>query len=174
MVIWVTGLPGSGKSTITLELQKRLQLQNINPVILDGDELRRALNNRAYDSSSRQQLALTYSKLASLFSKQGHIVIVATVSLFHSVHQWNRANITKYIEVFIKPCFETLHQRDQKGLYSSSCDSLGERMGKQITPEYPTSPDITIDNRTEQDLHINTRLLLNEILNRFDHASLKN
>lgn len=173
MVIWITGLPGSGKTTITCELQLQLRNHNINPVILDGDALREVFANRAYDASSREKLALTYAKMANLLSNQGHTVIVATVSLFHSVHQWNRANNTEYLEVFIKPCLDTLHYRDQKGLYSNKCDSLGERVGKQVLPEYPQSPDFAISNNTEQDLHYNIQTLLHEILIRLDDAPVK-
>jgi len=173
MVIWITGLPGSGKTTITKELQKKLHSHSINPVILDGDKLREVLENKSYDITSRKKLALTYAKLANLLSSQGHVVIVATVSLFHSIHKWNRANNANYLEVFIKPCVNTLLKRDQKGLYSSSCNSLGDRVGKQVLPEYPLSPNLTIDNNKEQDLHTNVELLLDVILNRLNNASFK-
>jgi adenylylsulfate kinase len=173
MVIWITGLPGSGKTTIAQQLQHQLQKKSITPVLLDGDKLREVLANQSYDSSSRKKLALTYAKLANLLSSQGHIVIVATVSLFHCIHEWNKKNNANYLEVFIKPCPQTLQERDQKGLYSSSCNSLGDRVGIQVSPEYPLSPNLTINNNKEQDLHENVKLLLDVIINRTNDASLK-
>ena len=87
-VIWITGLSGSGKTTLAKALQKELP----GSILLDGDELREALGsaNHGFDVESRKKLAKTYARLAGLLARQGFIVLVATISLFHDLHAWNR------------------------------------------------------------------------------------
>ena len=90
-VVWVTGLPNSGKSTIADLVSVILRNSGVHPVRLDGDCLRKVLPPIfGYAPADRRALALFYAGLASELSRQGHLVIVSTVSLFHEVHEWNR------------------------------------------------------------------------------------
>lgn len=68
-----------------------------------GDDLRWALDTAAdgFDLASRKNLARSYARIAFLLAKQGVTVIVATISLFHDIHAWNRANLPGYFEVFL-------------------------------------------------------------------------
>ncbi|WP_462179572.1 adenylyl-sulfate kinase [Pseudoalteromonas gelatinilytica] len=170
MIIWITGLPGSGKTTLSIALKEALESNKISPIILDGDSLRQVFDNFSYEESDRITLAKTYAKLAKLLSDQGHIVIVATVSLFHDVHNWNKQNNENYIEVFIKPCFDTLLERDQKGLYTQSKKKHGGLVGKDIAAQFPIAPNFSINNRTKDDLNLNTQVIFNEIIQRIQNA----
>lgn len=170
MIIWITGLPGSGKTTLSIALKEVLESSQLTPIILDGDALRQVFGNFSYEESDRNALAKTYAKLAKLLSDQGHIVIVATVSLFHDVHDWNKKNNENYIEVFIKPCFDTLRKRDQKGLYTQSKNKHGGLVGKDIAAQFPVSPNFSINNKTEDDLNLNTQVIFNEIIQRIEDA----
>lgn len=124
-VIWITGLSGSGKTTLANRLFDELRLSSKNVVLLDGDELRYILNlsnsneSEYYSRSQRIRLALSYSKLCKYLSNQGMIVIIATISLFNEVHEWNRDNLPNYFEIYMNTPIETLKQRDSKGIYKA-------------------------------------------------------
>jgi len=151
MVIWLTGLPGAGKTTIAKLLLEKLRLLGKQALLLDGDALRDALHLRGYDPASRKVIALTYARLGKMFSEQGSIAICATVSMFDSVRQWNALNISDYFEVYIKVTDEVLMTRNQKGLYSTN--NTGEALSehgfdlalikKMATPK---SPHLVINN----------------------------
>ena len=98
-VFWITGLSGAGKSTLARALQARLP----QSILLDGDELRAVLGATAsgFDRQSRLELARTYARLCGLLAGQGHTVIMATISLFHEIHAWNRENLPGYREIFL-------------------------------------------------------------------------
>jgi adenylylsulfate kinase len=147
MVIWLTGLPGSGKTTLSKALYNDLIDNKIQSVLLDGDSLRSALNNFEYDRESRIQLALTYSRLAEMFRLKGQIAVVATVSMFDCVREWNRKNIADYKEIYIKASMDTLMQRNQKQLYSNATNGLAENVHTfDLEVEEPKTPDLILNN----------------------------
>lgn len=148
-VIWLTGLSAAGKSTIAKEIQTILQEKGIFPLLLDGDEVRTAINdlNCGHDSKNRLLNAYRISRFANLAARQGLIVIVATMSLFHEIHDWNRQNFPKYFEVLIQADMETLKKRDPKGLYKKISAGKEKNMpGVDLEPQFPQKPDLIIDN----------------------------
>jgi adenylylsulfate kinase-like enzyme len=157
MVIWITGLPGAGKTTIAKQLLNALQSQNLHANLLDGDELRSVLNNPGYDKESRQKLAYVYSGLANLIASQNTIAIVATVAMFDKIRDWNRENIDNYLEVFVKVSDEDLLKRNKNNLYSKS-NKKSNVYGKDIPIELPKRPDIIIenDNHSSINMHVDT------------------
>jgi adenylylsulfate kinase len=164
MVIWITGLPGSGKTTIATKLLEKLRSHELQSVLLDGDELRTALNKFNYDKESRQNLAFTYAKLSRMLSLQGTIVICATVSMFHSVRAWNRENNVNYYEVYIKVTAETLMIRNQKQLYSDASDNKLENVpGINQKIEEPKNPDLVINNGEGSDVEELVSLIYEKI-----------
>lgn len=143
-VIWITGLSGSGKTTLASALQKRLA----GSIILDGDKIRHALrrDKNGFDLASRKELALTYSRLSRLLAEQGFTVIVATISLFLEVHDWNRANLSNYVEVFLNIPDHVREARDPKGLYAAARNGvINEMAGRGVNVEFPRSPHILLD-----------------------------
>jgi adenylylsulfate kinase-like enzyme len=141
-LIWLTGLSGAGKSTVAELLDRRLRADGLTPVRLDGDRLRAIMPVRlGYAPEDRRRLARWYSRLAAELAGQGHLVICATISLFHEVHAWNRAHVTNYLEVWLRaPVTELRTRRD--ALYGGTSDVVG--VG--IEPEFPVQPDLVIDN----------------------------
>lgn len=144
-VIWITGLSGAGKTTLARALLAFLS----NAILLDGDELRKVLQMQraGFDIQSRKNLALTYARLAALLANQGFTVVVATISLFHEVHAWNRKNMPGYMEIFLDVPEEVRLQRDPKGLYAAEkMGTIHQMAGKEISVEFPNKPHLRFGN----------------------------
>jgi adenylylsulfate kinase len=121
-VIWITGLSGAGKSTLAHEVVSSLRAADKAVVMLDGDELREvfgavAANAYNHGREGRLALAMQYAYLCRIIAEQGLTVVIATISLFREVHEWNRANLPGYFEVYLKVPVEELRRRDPKGIY---------------------------------------------------------
>lgn len=147
MVIWLTGMPGAGKTTLAQLLLRCLRELGKQSVLIDGDSVREALSSHAYDRESRNALSNTYSRLAKMFSEQECMAICSTVSMFDSVRDWNRENITEYFEVYIKVPLEILQQRNQKNLYAQDTEDTSKNvLGFEFDIEEPKNPDLTLIN----------------------------
>ena len=121
-VLWITGLSGAGKSTLASLIASQIKECGEPVILLDGDELRDVFgmvdaNASNHGREGRLALAMQYSHLCKLLASQGFTVIIATISLFREVHDWNRANLPGYFEVYLKVPMEELRQRDPKGIY---------------------------------------------------------
>lgn len=162
MVVWLTGLPGAGKTTIGQILLDKLRALDKQSLMLDGDKLRAALGQNSYDIDSRKSIAFTYGRLGQMFSNQGSIAICATVSMFDEVRAWNAQNITNYLEVYVKVSPEILLQRNQKNLYSEAEAGSGVNIiGFDIAFEEPKTPDLVLIN----DGKVSPESLADQILN---------
>lgn len=148
LVVWVTGLAGSGKSTICKELYVRLRDFGSNVVYLDGDELRDVLGAYSYDKQGRISVAKKRADLARLLSRQGVITIVSTISMFDEIYQYNRGHFPNYLEIYISCAYEELMRRDQKQLYSKALKGeLVNVVGVDIEYDEPKA-HLQIDNTT--------------------------
>jgi cytidine diphosphoramidate kinase len=147
-VIWITGLSGAGKSTISKQVIDSLTRRQDYCLLLDGDQVRAAINdNLSHSPEDRLINASRISRLAKLLSEQNIIVVVATMSLYEEIHSWNRANLPNYTEVFIDVPISVLVERDAKGLYAKFNQKEEKHMpGMDISYHLPSDPDLVIDN----------------------------
>ncbi len=142
-VFWITGLSGAGKSTLARALQARLP----QSILLDGDELRAVLGatRSGFDRESRLELARTYARLCKLLAGQGHTVIMATISLFHEIHAWNRENLPGYREIFLDVPEDVRRRRDPKGLYAAAqTGSVRQMAGAETPVDMPEAPHLVL------------------------------
>ena len=146
-VFWITGLPGSGKSTIGRLLFERLKKQKDNVVFLDGDDLRIALSIKEnYSYEERKKISFTYCRLCKMLAEQGIDVVIATVSLFHECHEWNRAHQPRYYECFLQVPMAILEKRNQKNLFSGEAANV---VGIDVLFEAPKKPHMILENHGE-------------------------
>lgn len=145
-VIWLTGLSGAGKTTIANALKERYNKQHIFPVILDGDEIRQAIKQDGFDEESRKNHNRNVGYIASLFERQGNIVIVALISPYSSTRNEIRNFCTNFVEVYVSTDLEVCKERDVKGLYKKAlAGEIKEFTGISSPYEAPEKPEINID-----------------------------
>ena len=143
-VYWITGLDGSGKTTIGNALYYKMKKST--PVVLfDGDILKEIAGGGVpgYTKEERLARARRYSVLCKLLSDQGIDVLICTISMFDTVREWNRDNFAHYIEVFLDVSMDVLKKRDKKGLYANAI-SQDHIPGLHYDPEFPKEPDIVL------------------------------
>ncbi len=142
----MTGLPGSGKTTIALELEKRLEDMGRNVEILDGDEVRKGLSSDlGFSKEDRQQHAKRVTFVAKVLSRNGVIVLVGLISPFRAFRQYAREEIGEFMEVFVDTSLEECIQRDPKGLYKLAQEGkIKDLTGLQDPYEAPEDPELVI------------------------------
>ena len=149
MIIWITGLSGSGKSTIAKKVVNNLRDSNQPCILLDGDKIRKAIEDPHvhYDYQSRLTCAKRISRLSQMLEQENIWVVVATISLFKDIHSWNRLNFKDYIEVYIRVDLNVLKQRDSKALYSrANKREISNVAGIHYQIQEPENPDLIIEN----------------------------
>jgi len=153
-VFWITGLAGSGKTTIGRRLYDRLKEMKPDVVFLDGDTLRGVFgNSHGHSPEDRKKLAMSYSRLCRLLSDQGIDVVCSTISLFREVHKFNRENFRNYCEIFVDCDMKEIVRRDQKGLYSNCVNgSTSNVIGVDLEYDEPENCDLVIDNSRQDSL----------------------
>jgi adenylylsulfate kinase len=119
MVIWVTGLSGSGKTTVCRLMYDRLKPSMPELVLLDGDVVREAFGqDLGYTESDRLKQVTRVQRMARLLSEQRLVVIVAIVYAHPDLLAWNRQHISDYFEVLLDAPLALVERRDPKTLYS--------------------------------------------------------
>lgn len=147
--IWLTGLSGSGKSTIANELEKRLFSEGKHTMSLDGDNIRMGLNkNLGFKEQDRIENIRRIAEVAKLMNDAGLIVITSFISPFASDRQNARDIIGKenFIEIYVSTPIEECEKRDIKGLYKKArAGEIPNFSGISSPYEVPKNPDITVD-----------------------------
>ena len=147
VVFWITGISGSGKTSLSREICPFVK-KNFGPtIILSGDNLRRIFKLHKYDKSYRIQIGKQYTKLLRLIIANKVNVLFSVVGLFHELHRYNRAQLKNYIEIFIDSSFKKTEMRKQKFFYKKKTNNV---WGRDIKPEYPKNPHIILKNNFQK------------------------
>ena len=165
-LIWLTGLSGSGKSTIANALEKRLFESGIHSYVLDGDNLRLGLNkDLGFTKEDRAENVRRVAEVGKLMVDAGLVVVVALVSPFKVDRDHAREQFAgdEFIEVWVKTPAEICAQRDPKGLYKKAkSGALPNLTGVGQDYEPPTSAELVLDGT--EDVAINVETLIKTIL----------
>ncbi len=148
-VLWMTGLSGSGKSTIANAVEKRLALMNRHTFLLDGDNVRHGLNkDLGFTEADRIENIRRIGEVARLMTDAGLIVITAFISPFRAERDMVRQLMQpgEFMEIFIDTPLAVAEARDVKGLYAKArAGDLKNFTGIDSTYEAPENPEIHID-----------------------------
>jgi adenylylsulfate kinase len=146
-VVWITGLPSSGKSTLAARIVERLRAEGIAAAILDGDQIRTVLDPRpGYDPKSRSRFYGTLARLAALLARQGLVAVVAATAHRRAFRERARALAPRFIEVFVDVPLDVCAARDTKGLFAAAGrGAVTELPGVGSGFEPPLAPDVVAD-----------------------------
>ncbi|MEX5650457.1 MULTISPECIES: adenylyl-sulfate kinase [unclassified Staphylococcus cohnii species complex] len=151
-VIWFTGLSGSGKSTISVELEKALFNHQIHTYRLDGDNVRHGLNrNLGFSPENRKENIRRIGEVSKLMVDAGLITVTAFISPYKSDREAVRQllDTDDFIEVYTQCSLSECENRDPKGLYKKVRNGeIAEFTGVNAPYEAPTQPEIVLDTET--------------------------
>ncbi|MGB3379349.1 MAG: sulfate adenylyltransferase subunit CysN [Allopontixanthobacter sediminis] len=149
LVLWFTGLSGSGKSTIANEVEKNLNLMNRHTFLLDGDNIRHGLNkDLGFTDTDRIENIRRVGEVTRLMADAGLIVLTAFISPFRAERQMVRDMLPEgeFVEIFVDTPLEVAEARDVKGLYKKAREGkLKNFTGIDSPYEAPEAPDITVN-----------------------------
>jgi len=165
IVIWMTGLSGSGKSTIAIGLERKLHEAGILTQVLDGDNVRTGINNNlGFSESDRTENIRRIAEVSKLFLNCGIVCINCFVSPTQAIRQQakNIIGAADFVEVFINTPLEECERRDVKGLYKKArAGEIADFTGISSPFEAPENPDVmlltegkTVEQNVEELFHI--------------------
>jgi bifunctional enzyme CysN/CysC len=149
--LWLTGLSGSGKSTVAAAVEHRLVQSGRSAYRLDGDNLRTGLNaDLGFGREARLENARRAGEVAALFADAGVVVVVALISPYAESRQWARALHERaglpFAEVYLAAPVDLCSSRDPKGLYAkASAGEIGSFTGVDDPYEVPAHPDLSLE-----------------------------
>lgn len=161
-LIWITGLSGSGKTTIGKRVYKKLKIKYSNTIFLDGDDFRKNFgNDLGYSVEDRFKNALRIHRFCESLIKQDMNVVCATISLFKEIHILNKKKFKSYFDIYIECEMNELIKRNQKGIYLKPCKNV---VGVNSTYDKPTNPKLIIENTYKKNLNQKVDKILNLII----------
>jgi len=147
--LWLTGLPGAGKSTIASLLEHRLFAAGRHTYVLDGDNIRSGLNrDLGFSDADRVENIRRVSEVARLLVDAGLIVVVALISPYRAERDAARSRFDpgEFLEIFVDAPLKECERRDPKGMYARARrGELVNFTGIDGTYEVPTAPDLRLD-----------------------------
>ena len=147
--LWLTGLPASGKSSITRELMKQLRACGVSAVVLESDEMRKILTPApTYGDEERTRFYRALVQIGTLITRSGVNVIFDATANKRAYRDHARQTITKFAEVYVVCPQDICLKRDPKGIYAQAALNVATNVpGVQAAYEPPLSPDLKLDGQ---------------------------
>jgi bifunctional enzyme CysN/CysC len=174
LVVWMTGLSGSGKTTIAQEVERRLLEAGQPTYILDGDKIRRGLcADLGFSDADRTENIRRVGECANLFRDAGIITLVTLISPFAASRDQARRIVGKsFVEVYVKASVETCKARDPKNLYKKALDgNIPNFTGLTSPYEIPENPDLVLDTEKWSEVEC-VEALTSAILSKLEDSDL--
>jgi adenylylsulfate kinase len=145
-VVWFTGIPGSGKTTLAAGLREELVKRGAEVEHLDGDEVRKAFPGTDFSKEGRNEHIRRAGFAASCLESHGIFVVASFVSPYRESREFVRKLCRNFIEVYVHAPVDVCEKRDPKGLYKKArSGEIKDFTGVQDPYEEPASPEIEID-----------------------------
>jgi adenylylsulfate kinase len=166
--VWITGLPASGKSTVTQALVRRLHARGIEAAVLESDALRKAFSAQpTYDRRDREYFYSSLAFIGRILTERGVPVIFDATANLRSYRDRARQQIPRFIEVFVDCPLEECIRRDPKGIYRMAREGQAAFVpGIQAPYEPPEKPEVVIHGNID-DPDTAARCVIAELERRF-------
>jgi adenylylsulfate kinase len=166
VVLWFTGLSGSGKSTVANEVAYMLHQMGKITYVLDGDNIRTGLNkNLGFSPEDRDENIRRISEVSKLFADAGVITCTAFISPYRKLRNFCREILGpgRFFEVYCKASLETCESRDPKGLYKKAREGIiKEFTGISAPYEEPENPEVLVDT-DKYNIEESAELVINKL-----------
>jgi len=163
MVVWFTGLSGSGKSTIAKALEKQLFEEGKQVVRLDGDNVRHGLcGDLGFAEDDRRENIRRVAEVAKLFFETGHIVLCCFISPYEKDRAFARSLVPegRFVEVYVKCDLDECRRRDPKGLYArSAAGEIRGLTGVDAPYEEPAGAEVVVDTTVDDPAQAGTAVV---------------
>ncbi len=166
MVIWITGISGTGKSSIGKELYKIVKKKYPATIFFDGDQFRKIFQNDInYTLKDRDLNAIRLTRLIRDLSTQKVNIIISANITNIKFRRWMRKNVKYYYEIYISASLKSLLKRDYKNLYSRAINKkIKNVVGVDLPFVIPKKSDFYLENDgSKKNFLKKTRLILNDI-----------
>jgi adenylylsulfate kinase len=162
--IWITGIPASGKSSITRELVARMSSRGLSAAVLESDALRTVLTPEpTFGNHERDHFYLQMAQLGAMLTRQGIPVIFDATANRRAYRDHARTLIRRFVEVFVSCTLDICRERDPKGIYAAVARGVASNVpGVQAVYEPPLAPEVTVDCRETP--HINAETIFARIM----------
>lgn len=150
-VVWLTGLPASGKTAIARGLETEIRKRGMRVEVLDGDKVRRELSPElGFSKEEREIHVRRVVYIGNLLSRNEIGVIVALISPYRVFREYAREKLERFVEVWVKCSLQTCIERDPKGLYKKALSGeITNFTGIQDPYETPLDPEVVVDTENE-------------------------
>ena len=165
-LFWITGLSGSGKTTIAKKIYSRIKKDYGPTIIISGDEIRKIFSLKGYTYDDRLKIVKKYCLLAKHITKNKVNLIISVIGMMDVLRSWNRKNIKNYIEIYIDSSIKYLKNINKKKLYTNLKESV---VGVNVNPEFPKNPDIKINNNFKKNTKHLSDILYKKIKEKFSY-----
>ena len=159
--VWITGLPASGTSAVTAELNRLLREAGVEPAILESDAMRQVFSETpAYDETGRDYFYTAIAFIAAALTSHGIPVIVDATANRRAYRERARNRIPRFAEVYVACPLDVCMRRDPKGLYRRALEDPQNRMpGLGAVYEPPEHPDVVIQGDIEMPEFASRRIM---------------
>lgn len=152
IMFWITGLAGSGKSSIARALIPKIKKKYGPTILVSGDNLRNIFKERNYTILARKKFAKKKAKFCKFILSQKINIVYSTISLLKSIRKENKKNFRNYVEIYIESNLEIIKNLGKKKIYHKK--NQKNVWGIDLKPEFPTSPNIKIKNSFKESASI--------------------
>ena len=163
-VIWLTGIPGSGKTTLAIDLEKYYQKNSLPVEILDGDEIRKTLSkDLGFSPEDRKEHNRRVIFVAQILSKNGVTTIIPFILPYRETRDFARKEIPNFVEVWVKTSVDECIKRDPKGLYKKAlAGEIKNLTGLQAPYEEPQNAELILDTE-KQNVEESVEIILSTV-----------
>tara|TARA_B100001245_G_C22879453_1_gene422868 strand:- start:948 stop:1472 length:525 start_codon:yes stop_codon:yes gene_type:complete len=149
ILFWITGLSGSGKTQIGKKIKKQISKIYGPTIFTSGDDMRNIFELNKYTNKARISNSKKFGKFCKFVTNENINIIFALISLREKTREWNRKNISNYVEIYIKTDIKKIMEIGKKKVYKNFNKNI---VGIDIKAEFPKLPDIIIENNFDKSI----------------------